>query len=221
MYFFFLRVSFSEAGFIHCLTNAPGDNMQKIPFQNSSPFSHSIKMFECNSTQENCEIRNIGQFSPDMVSENWLDFPSHLIFWHEIFLKHYLENWRIKKNTQDFNFTHSWPKEMHRLEEIPNFHWSQWDLSSFTNSKTRHTLGLFKISREPFDIFERGFLRPVSNSCDQIWPGRGHLTLTLGHWGSKGIHGAFLLRLSVDSTGLQQVAEIQWSNCSKRSGPFV
>ena len=75
--------------------------MQKTPFQNSSLFSHSFKMFECKSTQENCEIRNIRQFSPDMVSENWLDFPSHLIFWHEIFLKHYLEHCRIKKITKD------------------------------------------------------------------------------------------------------------------------
>ena len=101
---------------------------------------------------------------------------------------------------------------MHHLEKIPNLHYSQWDLSSFTNSKTWHTLGLFKISREPFDIFERSFLRPVSNSRDQIWPCRGHLTLTLGHRGSQWIHGAFLLRLSVHMikyhTGL-------------RDGPFL
>ena len=86
---------------------------------------------------------------------------------------------------------------MHHLEKIPNLHELQWNLSSFTKSKTRHTLGLFKILREPLDIFGWGFLRPVSNTCDQIWPVGGHLTLTVGHSGSQGIHGAFLLRLSV------------------------
>ena len=40
---------------------------------------------------------NIRQFSPDMVFENWLAFPIHLIFWYEIFLKHYLQHCRIKK----------------------------------------------------------------------------------------------------------------------------
>ena len=80
---------------------------------------------------------------------------------------------------------HSWPKETHRFEKIPNLHCSQWDLSSFTNSKTRHTLGLFKILLETFDIFEWGFLRPVSNSCDKLRHCRGHLTLTLGHWRSQ------------------------------------
>ena len=28
--------------------------------------------------------------------------------------------------------------------------------------------------------------------------GWGHLTLTLGNWGSQGIHGAFILKLSVE-----------------------
>ncbi len=55
MYFFFLRVYFSTAGFIHHLGNTPSDNMQKTPFQNFSPFSHSFEMFECMSTQENSE----------------------------------------------------------------------------------------------------------------------------------------------------------------------
>ena len=50
------------------LDNAPGDNMQKTPFHNSPPFSHSFKMFECMS-QGNCEIRNPWQFSLNMVSE--------------------------------------------------------------------------------------------------------------------------------------------------------
>ncbi len=58
------------------------------------------------------------------------------------------------QNTPGFNSMHSWPKETHRLQRIPNLHWLQWDLSSFTNSKIWHTLGLFKISEEPFDIFE-------------------------------------------------------------------
>ena len=101
------------------------------------------------------------------------------------------------QNTPGFNTMHPWSKEMHLLQRIPNLHWLQWNLSSFTNSKIWHTLGRFKISRERFDIFEKGFLRPVSNSHDQIQPCRGHLTSTLGHRGSQWIHGAFLLRLSV------------------------
>ena len=67
--YFFLRVYFSEAGFTHHLANAPGDKMQKILLQNSSPFFHtSFKMFECMSTQKNRE-KNIRQFFPDMVYE--------------------------------------------------------------------------------------------------------------------------------------------------------
>ena len=86
-----------QTGFINHLANTPGDNMQKTTFQNSSLFPRSFKMFECKSMQENCEKRNILQFSPDMASENWLDFPSHLIFWHDIVLKHFLEHSGIKK----------------------------------------------------------------------------------------------------------------------------
>ncbi len=97
VHFFFLRVYLDEAGVIHHLANVPGDNMQKTQLQNSSPFSHSFKMFECMSTQENCKIRCIGQFSPDMVSEVWLAFPGHSIFSYEIFLKHYLEHRWIDK----------------------------------------------------------------------------------------------------------------------------
>ncbi len=63
---------------------------------------------------------------------------------------------------------HSWPKEMHHLEKISNFHCSQWDSSRFTNSKTQHTLGLFKISEEPLNIFEWVFLQPVLNSQNKI-----------------------------------------------------
>ena len=92
--FFFLRVYFSKAGFIRHLGNAPGDNMQKTPLQNSSPFSHSFKMFECMSTQESHEIRNVWQFSPDMVG--WL-FQVIWYFDMKSFLKHYLEHCRIKK----------------------------------------------------------------------------------------------------------------------------
>ncbi len=82
-------------------------------------------------------------------------------------------------------------------KKIPHLHCSQWDLSSFTNSKTRHTIGLFKILGELFDIFEWVFLRPVSKFRHKIRPFWGHLTLTLGHMGSQRIYAAFLLRLSV------------------------
>ena len=42
-----------------------------------------------------------------------------------------------------------------------------------------------KIMGETFDIFEWGFLGPVSNSHDKIRTCRGHLTLTLGFRGSQ------------------------------------
>ena len=115
------------------------------------------------------------------------------------FWKHYLDHCQIKKIPQDSIpcTLHSWPKEMHCLEKILNLHRSQWDLSSFTNSKTWHTLRLFKISGELFEIFEWVFSQPVSNSHYKIQPCRGPLTLTLGHRGIQWIYGAFLLRLSV------------------------
>ena len=108
---------------------------------------------------------------------------------------------------------HPWPNKMHHLPRISNLHWLQWDLSSFTNSKIWHTLGLFKILGERFDIFEKGFLQPVSNSHDQIWPCRGHLTLTLGHRGSQWIDGAFLLRLSVGGHKFFILSLLQLSFC--------
>ncbi len=116
---------------------------------------------------------------------------------------------------------HSWPKETHHLGKIPNLHCSQWDLSSFTNFKTWHTLGLFKILGEPFDFFEWVFLRPVSSFCDKIRLCRGHLTLTIGHRGSQWIYGAFLLRPSVVDYKAQYLCTVKvksefvtfWSPC--------
>ncbi len=80
MDFFFVEVYFSEAWFIHHLTNASCDNMQKTPFQISPQFSYIFKMFQCMSTQENHELRILRQFSPDMVFEIWLPFLNHLMF---------------------------------------------------------------------------------------------------------------------------------------------
>ena len=54
------------------------------------------------STQENSEIRNIRQFFPDMVSEIWLAFPGHLIFWCETFfttLLGTLQNYKIPQDS--------------------------------------------------------------------------------------------------------------------------
>ena len=66
-----------------------------------------------------------------------------------------------------FNTVHSCSKEMYLSIKIPNLHWLQSDWSSFTNSKTQHTLGLFKMFRGPIDIFESiqpAFLvKPCSN----------------------------------------------------------
>ena len=155
--------------------------MQKTSFQNSSPFSHSFKMFECKSTQENCEIWNIRQFSPDMVSENWLAFPIHLIFWYAIFLKHYLEHCRIKKNTQRFNTIHSWPKEMHHLEKIPSLHWLQWDLSCFVMSPKWHVLKQVRIVRDPWGISQRGFLQVTLRTIWQNVHDPGSGSVTQGH----------------------------------------
>ena len=114
---------------------------------------------------------------------------------------------------------HSWQKETHHLEKIPNLHCSQWDLSSFTNSKTQHTLGVFKISGEPFDIFEWVFLRPVSDFCDKIRPCRGHLTLTLVHRGSQWFYGAFLLRPSVCLTHLCLAKNSNFSDFDDTKNP--
>ena len=91
--------------------------MQKTPFQNSSPFSHSFKMFDCMSTQDDHEIRILKQFSPDMVSEIWLSFSSHLVFCYETFCKTLLGRLPNWKNTPGFNVIHSWPKETHDLEK--------------------------------------------------------------------------------------------------------
>ncbi len=138
-------------------------------------------MFECKSTQENCEIRNIRQFSPDMVSENWLAFPIHLIFWYAIFLKHYLEQCRIKKNTQWFNTIHFWPKEMHHFKKIPSLHWLQWDLSCFVMSPKWHVLKQVRIARDPWGISQRGFLQVTLRTIWQNVHDPGSGSVTNGH----------------------------------------
>ncbi len=171
--------------------------MQKTPFQNSSPFSTVLKCLSASQLRKTVKYEISGNCPLTWSLKTGWIFQDIWYFGMKSFrtLLGTLHN--LKKNTQGFNNIHSWPKEMHHLEKIPNLHELQWNLSSFTKSKTRHTLGLFKILREPLDIFGWGFLRPVSNTCDQIWPVGGHLTLTVGHSGSQGIHGAFLLRLSV------------------------
>ncbi len=121
---------------------------------------------------------------------------------------------------------HSWLKETHRLEKIPNLHCSQCDLSSLTNSKTWHTLGLFKISGKLFEIFEWGSLRPVSNFCEKIRPFWGHLTLTLAHRGSQWIYGAFLFHINNQKRAGKLFEIFEWgslrpvSNFREKIGPF-
>ena len=97
------------------------------------------------------------------------------------------------KNTSGFNTMPSWPKEMNHFEKIPNLHCSQWNLSSFTNFKTQHTLGLLKISEEPLDIFEWKKYNPAGVTWP--WP---RVT-----GGSQWIYGAFPLRLSVNWTHIR------------------
>ncbi len=169
--------------------------MQKTSFQNCSPFSHSFKMFECKSTQENCEMSNIRQFSPDMVSENWLAFPIHLIFWYEIFLKHYLAHCRILKKNQRFNTIHSWPKEMHHSEKILILHWLQWDLSCFVMSQKLHVFKQVRIARDPPGISQRGFLqvtlRIIWQNVHDPWSGsvtQGHREKWVQKSLKKGVH---------------------------------
>ncbi len=138
-------------------------------------------MFECNSTHEYCEIRNIRQFSPDMVPENWLAFPIHSIFWYDFFLKYYLEHCRIKKNTQWFNIIHSWPEEMHHLEKIPILHWLQWDLSCFVMNPKWLVLKQVWIARDPRGNLQRGFLQVTLTTIWQNVHDPGSRSVTKGH----------------------------------------
>ncbi len=116
-----------------------------------------------------------------MVSENCLAFPIHLIFWYEIFLKHYLEHCRIKKYTQRFNIIHSWPKEMHHLEKIPSLPWLQWDLSCFVMSPKWHELKQVRIARDPWGISRRGFLQVTLRTIWQNVHDPGSGSVTQGH----------------------------------------
>ena len=185
--------------------------MQKTPFQNSLRFSHSFKMFECTSTQENSEIRNIGQFFPWHGLWNLVGFSRSFdiliwnLFWNITW------NTAELKNIPGFNTIHCWPKEMDHLGKIPNLPCLQWDLSSFTKSKTRHTLVDFLRYWENHLTFLNGFfcgpfqiLVIKYDPAGVTWPWPW---VTWEAW----IHGAFLLRLSVviwDSNMVQRTCQV-------------
>ncbi len=101
------------------------------------------------------------------------------------FLKHYLEHCQIKKypriqyHTLLAKGNASFGKK-YQIYIIPNGIWGVLQIP-----KHDIPFWIFKISGEPFDVFEWGFLRPVSNSDNKIRPCRGHQTLTLG---SRGGH---------------------------------
>ena len=145
--------------------------MQKTPFQNSLPFFTVLK---CSSA---CQLRKTVKYE---ISDNfsltwspkfgWL-FQDISYFDSQAFLILYLEHCRIAKYLS----------------------------IQYQALLTKRNASFGKKYQVCIDCngIEWGFLRPVTNSCEQIWPCRGHLTLTLGHMGSQGIHSAFLLRLSV------------------------
>ncbi len=172
--------------------------MQKTPFQNFSPFSHSFKMFECMSIQQNSENMKHQTILPWHGLRIRLAFPSHLIFWCEIFCKTLLGTLQNYKNTPGFNTMHSWPKKTKNRSFGKNTECNGiWAVLRIP----KHAIPLdFSKYQENDLTFLNGFfffLPSVSHFRDHIWPRLGHLTLNRGHRGSQCIHGAFLLRLCV------------------------
>ena len=181
------------------LANAPCHLIQKTRFQNPSPFSHSSKMFQWMSTQENSEIRNIGQFFADMVSQIWSAFPGHLIFWCETFfttLLRALQNYKIPEDSiqctlgqKKCNFCIEY-----RIWIGCNGIWAVLRIPKCNiplDFRGYRENGLTFLNRVFCDLFQILMIKygPAG--------GGGDLTFTQGHKGSQCIHGAFLLRLSV------------------------
>ncbi len=128
--------------------------MQKALFQNLSWFSHSFKMLECNSTQDNCEIRNIRQFSSDMVSENWLAFPIHSLvhiffpIWYHgpLFILVMLSRWLFFNNSMD--------QLWHFLDILPpRVTCNKWKRNLFVNLKNKQKEKITKRKKYFISIF--------------------------------------------------------------------
>ncbi len=114
--------------------------MQKNPFQNPSPFSPSFKMLSASQLREATKNTKYWAIFPWHDLWNLVGFSKSfdILLWN-LFLN---ITWNHAEliNTARFNTMHSWPKETHHLEKVPNLHWLQWDCSNFTKSKTWHTL---------------------------------------------------------------------------------
>ncbi len=83
--FFWRRVYASESVVIHHFVNAHGKNLPKIPFQNSSWFSHDLKMIEYILHSWNCKT--------EFLHEQWrLHFFWSRVYFSEPVVIHHFNN---------------------------------------------------------------------------------------------------------------------------------
>ena len=105
-----------------------------------------------------------------------------------IFLKHYLEHCRVnKKKTPRIQYQTLLVKINASFEKNTKFALTAVGFEQFYEFQNMKHPCTFQDIKRTIWHFGQGFSRPVSNSRDQIWPGRGHLTLTLGRKGTQGI----------------------------------